>query len=445
MSAAATEIPDFSFAGYHSGNDPLPGRGPVTANVRDFGARGDGQQDDSAAFLKAIAAVERGVIFVPAGRYKITAILQIRKSGIVLRGEGPGKTTLYFPAPLNNIKPNWGATTTGDRTSNYSWSGGFVWIGGPAPRRALAIITAEARRGDTRISVSSVSEMKDGQIVDVTETDNADNSLAAWIYAGDPGDTRQLRGSTRVSLVSRTKSIAAGAIELERPLRFDVRAEWQPRVWAFTPSVTESGVEDLTFEFPSEAYKGHFTELGFNAVALDHTADCWVRNVRIVNPDSGIFVTGTFNTVDGVVFESRREGNKGLAAHHGIYLYGNDNLFTHFDCRMRFIHDITVSESAGNVIASGKGIDLDFDHHMRAPFENLWTDIDAGEGTRLWDSGGGNGLGRHCGTRETFWNIRARRTPTPPALGWAAPGILFMPEAAPRDLHLLQLNARLGR
>jgi hypothetical protein len=443
LTAAEPGVPDFSFAGYHSGRDPLPARGTASVNVRDFGARGDGQQDDSAAFLKAIAALDRGVILVPAGRYRITSILEIHKSGIVLRGEGPEKTTLYFPIPLNDIRPNWGATTTGDRTSNYSWSGGFVWIGGRATHRVLADVTADARRGDSRVAVSSASGLKPGQWVEVAEKDTPANTLADWIYSGDPGDVRQLRGRTRVSLASRITSVGDGAIDLERPLRFDLRAQWHPQILAFEPSASESAVEDLTFEFPPAEYRGHFTELGFNAVALDNTANCWVRHIRILNPDSGIFITGMFNTVDNAAFESQRQGNQGLVAHHGIYLSGSDNLFTHFDYRMQFIHDITVSESAGNVISAGKGIDLDFDHHVRAPFENLWTDIDAGAGTRLWESGGGNGLGRHCGSRETFWNIRAKRPPAAPPPGWAAPGIIFLPDATPPDLHLKQLSERL--
>jgi hypothetical protein len=284
--------------------------------------------------------------------------------------------------------------------------------------------------------------MKAGQLVEIAERDTAENTLASWLYAGDPGDTRNLHGSSRASLVTRITKVIDGAIEIERPLRVDIRAEWRPEVLAFEPAVTESGVEDLTFEFPAAEYRGHFTELGWNAVALDRTADCWVRNVRIVNPDSGIFVTGVFNTVDGVVFESSRTGNKGLVGHHGIYLSGDDNLYTHFDYRMRFIHDITVSECAGNVIAAGQGIDLCFDHHVRAPYENLWTDIDAGAGTRLWASGGGAGIGRHSGSRETFWGIRARKHPEPPPEGWGAPGMVFEPDANPADLHLSQVKER---
>jgi hypothetical protein len=238
------------------------------------------------------------------------------------------------------------------------------------------------------------------------------------LYSGDPGDVSKLRGRTRASLVARVRSVGRGSIQLERPLRFDVRPEWRATVLAFEPTVTESGVENLGFEFPDADYKGHFTELGFNPVAFSGAAHCWARNIRAMNPDSGFFIGGVFNTVDGVVMETRRKGVKQGIGHHGVYMHGDDNVFTHFDFRMRFIHDLTVSGCAGNVLSDGKGVDLDFDHHKATPYENLFTNIDAGEGTRLWACGGGAALGRQCAARGTFWNIRAKAALRYPPAGW---------------------------
>src|SRR4051812_31415797 len=42
-------LPDYSFAGYRSGRGSIP-EIAVTANVKDFGAVGDGKTDDTAAF-----------------------------------------------------------------------------------------------------------------------------------------------------------------------------------------------------------------------------------------------------------------------------------------------------------------------------------------------------------------------------------------------------------
>ncbi|HEX6718765.1 MAG TPA: glycosyl hydrolase family 28-related protein, partial [Pyrinomonadaceae bacterium] len=72
-----SRLPDFSYAGYHSGETPLP-KVPRGVSVKDFGAKGDGKTDDTAAFLKALATVKSGAIEVPAGHYIITDILEIK-------------------------------------------------------------------------------------------------------------------------------------------------------------------------------------------------------------------------------------------------------------------------------------------------------------------------------------------------------------------------------
>ncbi|MGZ8898621.1 MAG: glycosyl hydrolase family 28-related protein [Limisphaerales bacterium] len=404
---ARSRLPDFSFAGYHRGEKPLP-KLPAGRSVQEFGAKGDGQIDDSAAFLAAFEAVKSGTIEVPAGRYKLSRILEIRRPGVVLRGAGPDKTMLVFDRPLNEIKPDWGATTSGERTSNYSWSGGFVVVRGSFQTRQLTAISSPARRGDHWLEVSTTAGLSVGRSVEVYQTDTADNSLAVHLYSGDSGPVDNIKGRTRSSLVARIAKVEANRVELDRPLRTDLQLQWKPELRSFEPTVTESGVENLAFEFPNEPYKGHFTELGFNAIALSGVANCWVRNVRILNADSGIFVSGHFNTIEGVRIESARTPDRQqCVGHHGISVGGGDNLVTDFDFHARFIHDLTVSHSAGNVFSQGRGVDLSLDHHRRAPYENLFTDLDAGAGTRLWKCGGGAKLGYHCGARGTFWNIRA--------------------------------------
>jgi len=466
--SATSRLPDFSYAGYHCGEAPLPDVAPGV-NVKKFGAKGDGITDDTQAFLAALAAVKSGAIEVPAGRYVITNILEIKRSGVVLRGAGAGKTTLFFPRPLQEIKPDWSATTTGRKTSNYSWSGGFVRFEGGFGQRTLAKITAEAQRGEHTLSVSDVQGFHAGQRVEIYQKDNADNSLATALYSGDPGDTKNLHGSTYTSLTCRVTKIDGNQIYFDRPLRFDVKLEWRPQIRSFEPTVTESGVEDLCFEFPNTPYGGHFTEPGYNAVAFYGVADCWARNLMITNADSGIFPNGRFCTIENIVFESAREPDTALhcTGHHGINFAGEDNLFTGFDFRTRFVHDISVDHCAsGNISAHGKGVDLCLDHHCRAPYENLFTDIDAGAGTHLWQCGGGAALGKHCAARGTFWNIRAAMAQKYPPAAFGPASLNFVAlqtelpseknltgrwfeaippgEIVPQDIHAAQLARRLG-
>jgi hypothetical protein len=415
-------LPDFSWAGYHCGDAPIPSP-PPGISVKDFGAAGDGKTDDTAAFAKALGQAS-GAVEVPPGRYLITGILEINRPGVVLRGSGSAKTALVCPKPLQEIKPNWGATTSGRRTSNYSWSGGIVWFKGDLRQVELAAVVNEAKRAGRVLEVSSVAGMTPGLRIAVCQFDNASNSLADHLYSGDPGDTGKLNGSTRATLVCRIVRVFGNSIEIDRPLRFDIRNEWKPAIHSFDPSVRECGVEGIRFEFPAVAYGGHFAEMGHNAIALDQVADCWARDIHIVNSDSGIFITGSFCTVQNIVLQSEREPvANGAKGHHGVYIEGNDNLLREFDCKMRFIHDISVSHCAGNVIADGKSEDLCLDHHKRAPYENLFTNLDAGKGGRLWSSGGGAALGKHCAARGTFWNIRAERVLSYPPEQFAPPSI----------------------
>ncbi|MDF2922737.1 MAG: Pectate lyase superfamily protein [Paenibacillaceae bacterium] len=403
---AAGRLPDFSYAGYGCGNRALPEPG-ATANVRDFGAVGDGVQDDTAAFQAAIAQMDEGALLIPPGRYKLSGMLGLHKSRVVLRGAGAKETVLIFNRHLTDISPDWGATTTGERTSNYSWSGGLISISGDFQPVSLASIVQDAPYGGRTLHVDSAAELKPGQRIEIFQEDAADNSLADHLYTCDPGDTGKLLGSTTASLVAEIESVDGGRITISRPLRFAVRAEWKPVIRQFRPTVEEVGIEGMTLEFPHIPYSGHFRELGYNGIAITNASDCWVKDVLIRNSDCGMILKGKFCTIRNLVMESVREADAfdGCTGHHGIYIYGDDNLLEDFDYRCKFIHDLSVSKCAGNVIAGGRGMDLCFDHHKRAPYANLFTDIHAGTGSRLWKSGGGAALGRNCAARGTFWNI----------------------------------------
>ncbi len=422
---AAGRLTDFSYAGYHRGERPLPER-PADVSVKDFGAVGDGQTDDTAALQRALREARGKVIALPAGRYVVTDILEIRDSGTVLRGAGPQQTVIYMPTPLEKIRSNMGATTGGRPTSNYSWSGGIVWAKGGFSGGRLSDVTAPARRGETTLSVESPKRFQVGDDVRLVLRDDERRSLTHHLYAGDPGDFSNLRSvqpnwTARVAAVDRQEK----RVTLDRPLRTDVRLEWNPTLYAAGGTVEEIGIEHLAFEFPVKPYKGHFTELGYNAIAYSGVRNGWIRNVEIRHADSGIFLGGANNTVTGVVLLSDRKRDRGRNAtgHHGITLGGTDQLLADFDFRTKFIHDVTVSHgSAGNVAHNGRGEDLTFDHHKYANHANLFTNIDAGTGTNIFLSGGGAKLGRHCGAWTTWWNVRTERPVSFPA-GWATEAI----------------------
>jgi len=422
-----SRLPDFSHAGVNRGEAPLPEMVDVPVrNVRDFGAQGDGEHDDTAAFQEALDDNGPLVVAVPAGRYVITDFIDIRRPRVVLRGAGINQTTLYFPKTLTDVAPSWGATTGGRRTSHYSWSGGFLRIRGKTNnQQPVATVAQPAARGDTELVLDGAVSLEPGDEIRLAMTDDGEQSLAHFLYAGDTGPIDNLPGQIRLSQVFRIRNVEGHRVQLDRPLRFDVRMPWQPIVHRFEPTVTHSGIEHLTLEFPANDYEGHFTELGHNGIAISDAAHCWVRDVRLKNAEGGIFLSGRFCTLTGITLDSDRAPEaRGRRGHHGITLGGEDNLLTDFAFNARYIHDITVSRgSVGNVVSRGRAEDLCLDHHRRAPYENLFTEIDAGEGTRLWASGGGAALGKHAAARNTYWNIRAENPISPPPPKFAPPQI----------------------
>jgi len=469
-------LPEFSFAGYRCGERPIPDP-PVAANVRAFGAVGDGTTDDTQAFNEAIARTASGAILVPAGRYRITGFVTIAKPNLVLRGEGSAASILVFDRPLTEVKADWGATTTGERTSNYSWSGGYLVIQGSLRRGSPIAITGEAPRGGHDLAVAMVAGLSVGSWVEIRMEDDAERSLTTELYGGDPGPIAKLKPAQTGQPV-RIVAIdpATGTVHLDRPLRSPTRAAWKPRLVPIDPSVTDSGIEGLGFSFPATPWQGEFSELGYNAIKLSDCAHCWVRDVRLHNAEGGIFASGMHCTITGVVLaadkasatKERYSSAAGCVGHHGISLYGPDHLVTGFDFQVNYVHDLSVEgfRSAGNVFSKGRGIDLCFDHHRKAPHANLFTDLDCGAGNRIWRCGGGADLGRHCGGWGTFWNLRSVKPLAPPPAGWAAPTLNMVGLASdrptvtpvdgwwweairpvdllPQDLHAAQLARRLA-
>jgi hypothetical protein len=429
--SAAGRLPDFSYAGYHRGEQPIPEL-PRTTNVRDFGAVGDGTTDDTRALQAAIDATPAGAIYLPPGRYLVSDYLRITRPNVVLRGAGSEQSILWFPRGLDAVHPRAGRTSTGSPASGYSFDGAFVSIQGDYRAQPLAKITALAHRGDHTVEVDRTTDLAVGQLVLVSARETTDQSLKTYLYNDDPGNiTKGKQLDTK--LLVRITALAGARVTFDRPLRFETRAAWRPELRSFQPTVTESGIEHLGFAFPATKYRGHFKEDGHNAIELRSVFNCWVRDVVIHNGDLGINVIACANTLDGILLTADtaratvEAGVPDCTGHHGIQLKNaEDNLVTNFEVRACYVHDLSVEHASGNVFAQGRGLDLDFDHHKDTPYENLYTDIDCGRGTRVWRCGGGASLGRQSAGWETFWNIRAARLIEPAPKSWGPATMNFV-------------------
>lgn len=426
----ASPLPDFSFAGYRMGTaEPVAPADRVS--VKDFGATGDGTTDDTEAILRAVAAAPGKTVFLPAGRYVVTKFIPLTASGTVLQGEGKDFTTLVMPVPMNTILPRvYNNPTSSLATSLYSWSGGMIAMAGSGyVGETLTSVTTAAKRGDTILGVADISGIEVGSRVVLEQTDTSARTLITHVYRDDAGDLSRMKETYSLRQVLTVVKVDGNTVTVDRPLRTDVASEWTPSLKRYAPSLENCGVEHLTIEFPATPYRGHWMEDGFNPVEIKGAADCWIRGLRIVNPDSGPFVVDSvFCTVDGIeLVSSRPSAVEDIRGHHGISLMGVDCLCRDFTFGMKFFHDLTLSfGSTGNVFRNGVATDLSIDHHRRAPYENLFTEIDAGLGTRIWDSGGASGQGRQTAAGAVFWNIQSKEVTALPPPDFAPDGGLVL-------------------
>lgn len=412
-------LPDFSYAGYHAGEQLIPVAKPKWDLKRDFHAVGDGHTDDSSALLKAMATIRNGVLFIPKGTYVISKRIDINRGNIVIRGAGVGETILFFPKSLQDL---FGNTAKGSEQSQWAFRPGFINVSGEDPineQTRLAKVISAFSRGSKLLELSNPLSIKKGEWIRLVESDPPKDdqntgSLMKHLY-GDlmPSGTDLLGTRNVVRFLSRVKRASGKTIELERPLPYDIRAEWSPEIHKFTPSVTEFGIEKLSIHFPWSPYPGHFKEKGYNAIFLQNVAQCWIDEVEIQNSDFGVDLNSTnFCTVRKVTLttsESRAvgEGGRDGNGHHGIDIsHGTENLVTEFDVRTKLVHDISVEWYAlHSVFANGRGVDLNMDHHREANYSSLFSNLDCGACTRPFNSGGSANRGAHSGAYSTFWNV----------------------------------------
>ena len=405
-----SRLPDFSFAGYRRGEVPF--RIPAQSiSVASFGAKGDGRTDDTKALQQAIAAGSGKVVLIPPGRFVLSNVLEIHSSNLVLKGAGSAKTVLLFSKSLGELRPRAAKTDGNQPTTAWSWGGGLITIGGKEPNAGHAIsILGTVNRGDGHVRLEKPL-FKAGDEVVVTLQDDSEKTLVNYLYRGQAGNTSGLN-NFKCRQVFRILAVEGTQVALDRGLRFELRPQWQPKMRPFQPSVVDVGLEGVAFEFPARPYAGHFKEVGFNPVEIEASAaHCWLKDIKVWNADSGPFIHGTFCTIDGICLgaDPQRVSEPGQSGHHGITFYGHDCLCTHFSIGTQFIHDLTVQSAMGCVFCSGRAVNLSMDHHRWAPYENLYTDIDAGDGRRLFSSSGGGNRGTHTAAGATFWDIRARQ------------------------------------
>jgi hypothetical protein len=211
---------------------------------------GDGKADATAAIQAALDACPEGqVVLLPAGTYRTTTILWMRK-GIVLRGEGPARTRIQRANAQDN------------------WHGAVLRIMNDAQPQAPVAVAADAPLGSKRLEVADAGAFKVGDIIHVDQRDDpalVTTGDCRWFKRVDPDGVARSMGQ-RDEVVGKEGK----ALLLATPLHLAVKTALRAEVLRFSPApIRRAGLEDL-------AVSGGI-QTNLDLVNLSYS---WIKNVE---------------------------------------------------------------------------------------------------------------------------------------------------------------------
>ncbi|MCC5833106.1 MAG: hypothetical protein JJU20_00075 [Opitutales bacterium] len=434
-------IQDFSRSGYRGGLRMIPSiEGPVF-QVTDAPFRADvgGEEDSTTAIQAAIdaaASAGGGVIYLPAGTYRVApqegqrAALTIRDSGVVLRGAGRDQTFIV-------------------NTSYQMRSREVIRVEGPEQEsffvdREPTVPIRRDLMGPTRsIPVVDTAAFSVGDRV-VLRTDTTEEWVAEHNEPDWSGHTQLMSG---LAYPRRVVAIdeEARRLEVDVPIRYAMKTRDNARVHLAVDAVMEVGLEHFSIgnvQHPGEgwenpdytdpdkaAYDVHHAFL----IAFDGAENCWVDRVSSFRPESnslavhtlsnGIFLHHSrFITLSNVEMQRVQYGGWGGNGYTYRIQDSADNLiieslaaynrhgfvFSHMATTGNVIHRSLDRQSG--IAASGTADSSGSDHHMRFSHSNL-VDQSTVENSffdaryRPYGS-----IPRHniSAAHSVFWNIRGK-------------------------------------
>ena len=408
---------DFSYAGYHRGEDELPDPPGPVADASTFGADPTGETDSTAAIQAAIDSLaDGGVVHLPAGSYRCDGLLRVETDGVVIDGDGAEATFLWF------------THTDGMTGQAHLTFAGSLQRGDDLPLAADGALLSSV------VQLSDASSLQPGDEVAI-------GWLISEAFIEDHGmsDTWLAFNGTWQPFFRRTveavdTSVEPHAVTLDIPLRYPALTRDAASLRAETGYLREVGVQDLSVSTVTD-WETAWSLDRTHAVRLQQVADGWVRGLgSFESPNSSdergrhlmsggvIVVDSKWVTVadstlghaqnrggggNGYLFEISRSGevlvrdSEGVAGRHNFiqnWGFGTSGCVwlrtTSHDGFVAWDDD----EEFGDVGFS--------EYHHSLALANLVDDSVVHDGWQAtnrhdWSTGAG-----HTATANVFWNIR---------------------------------------
>jgi len=396
-------IPDFSRVGYYQGDKDIPDL-PVVTTIT---PSADAAQQIQAAIdaLSAKTADKngyRGAILLKKGTYQIPAPLQIKASGIVLRGEGDTEqgtklvATAYQQQPLINITGIGAVKATSAR---------------------VKITDAYVPVGSFSFTVADAKGFKAGDAIILNRpgTDNWVHDLKMDQIEGREG-TKQWKATEYNLEFERTiTKIEGNKVYIDNPVVLALDEQYgggEIYKYSFEGRIASVGIEQLYMEsvYSSDTAENH----GWEAIKMNKVENSWVRNVTsryfgyscVTLDDDARYIT----VKDSKCFDAKSQITGGRR--YSFCNNGQLNLF--MNCHTtEGRHDyVTGSKTLGpNVFynCTAKNTHADIGPHHRWAVGTLYDNIVTDGEINVQDRGNwGSGHG-WAGVTQVLWNCTVQR------------------------------------
>ena len=253
-----TFLHDFSYAGYRNGEVSLTAPTGATFDVTDYGADATGSADSTGAIQAAIdaASADGGVVYLPAGEYRCDGVLTVTASGVAVRGDGIGKTKLYF--------------TLGTGTSDVN----HLSFTGTLTESDEALLTTDGEALAHTVTVEDASAYAPG-----------DDVLVGWVITDEFVDEHGMtdtwvsfNGLWRAFFRRTVVSVDGQTLTLDVPLRYPAKVRDSASVRKETGHLSECGVWDLSISTVVD-WSDAWSNDRSHAIGLSGVKDCTVARI----------------------------------------------------------------------------------------------------------------------------------------------------------------------
>ena len=252
---------DFSYAGYHAGELPIPTTHPSPVlSVLDYGADATGSSDSSSAIQAAIDALNAGgTVLLPAGTYRLDGPVTVGVSSVLVTGEGPEDTYLHFTAEGSATA---GITFVGAQPTDGEWP-----------------LQADGVNRSHSVTVTDSTGLSVGMPITIGWTITPE-----FIAEHEMQDTWvTFNGAWRPFFRRTITEISGPTVRFDVPLRYPSKVRDHASIRQDDGALTEVGLQDLSLSSRVDLDAA----LGTNrhhAVQLNRVTDGWIRDVHSYAP-----------------------------------------------------------------------------------------------------------------------------------------------------------------